>query len=88
MRYLLVTYIKKPNGQIDEQVGLANSLKERDLTMCNIIVDFKEQTVVKAVVQGETVPTDFTKVVEYYEKVYPDLINNLKMDNNIPVTQS
>jgi len=86
MRYLLVTYVKKANGQIDEQVGLSKVLKERDLTMCSIIVDFKEQTVVKSVVQGQTIPTDYTKVVEYYESVYPDLISNLKMDNNHPIT--
>jgi hypothetical protein len=86
MRYLLITYVKKANGQIDEQVGMSNTLKERDLTMCSIIVDFKEQTVVKSVVQGQTIPTDYTKVVEYYEQVYPDLINKLKMDNNNPIT--
>ena len=53
MRYLLVTYVKKANGQIDEQVGASRNLKERDIRTCNVILDFKEQKVEKAFINGQ-----------------------------------
>jgi hypothetical protein len=81
MRYLLITYVKKPNGQIDEQVGYTKSLKERDITTCSIILDFKEQKLVKSVISGQSINAEYDAIIEYYAKIYPDLINTLKADN-------
>ena len=41
MRYLILTYFKKPNGQIDESMTVSNKLRDRDLSMGNVILDFK-----------------------------------------------
>ena len=40
---MLITYVRKPNDQIDEQVQMSNSLKERDIATCNIILDFEKK---------------------------------------------
>lgn len=82
MRYMLITYIKKPNQQIDEQVQVSENLKERDITTCNIILDFKEKVVQNAHVNGKPIPKDWNKMVDYYKQIYPDLIDDLEKDNS------
>ena len=78
---MLITYVRKPNDQIDEQVQMSNSLKERDITTCNIILDFENKSVEKSTINGETIHKDFQKIVEYYKQVYPDLIDELEKAN-------
>ena len=83
MRYFLVTYVVKPDGKIDEQVQISRNLKERDITMCNIILDFKEKNVQKNVVQGNVMNLPWSTLLEYYKKVYPDQIDQLEKINGI-----
>lgn len=82
MRYLLVTYSRQPAGQIDEQVGFSVNVRTRDLQMCNIILDFKTEKVLKCVVEGEIVPTSYEKLVEYFKRVYPNVIEQLELAND------
>jgi len=84
MRYLLVTYVKKANGQIDEQVGASRNLKERDLRTCNVILDFKEQKVERAYINGKQIDTTWDMIQDYYSQVYPALIDDLRRDNGLP----
>lgn len=78
MRYFLATYIRKPDGKIDEQVEISKNLKDNDIQTCNIILDFKEKKVVKSVIQGQSVPTTWETILEHYRKVYPDYIDELE----------
>lgn len=78
MRFLQVTYIRRPNGQIDEQVGFSAKLKDKDLQTTNVIVDFQDNKVVKCVVEGKMVSTTFENLVEYYKQHYPELIEQLE----------
>jgi hypothetical protein len=78
MRYFLVTYVRKPDGKIDEQVEISKNLKERDITYCNIILDFKEKKVQKNVIQGQVMNLPWETLIEYYKKVYPDHIEKLE----------
>jgi hypothetical protein len=78
MRYFLATYIRKPDGKIDEQVEISKNLRDSDLQTCNIILDFKEKKVIKSVIQGQAVPTTWEAVYEHYRKVYPDYIDELE----------
>jgi len=78
MRYLTITYIRKPDGKIDEQVEIVKNLKERDLTTANIILDFKNKNVQKSIVQGQPVVTNWDTIVEHYRKIYPDYIAELE----------
>jgi len=78
MRYFIVTYLRKPDGKIDEQVEIAKTLKERDISTANIILDFKEKKVQKSVIQGQNVPTVWDTIVAHYRQVYPDYIDQLE----------
>lgn len=78
MRYFLVTYVKKPDGKIDEQVEISKNVKDRDISTCNVILDFKEKNVQKNVIQGQNMNLPWETLVEYYKKVYPDHIEKLE----------
>ena len=42
MRYLLVSYVRKPNGQMDEQVTVSKRVRTRDLQTCSVVLDFQK----------------------------------------------
>jgi hypothetical protein len=86
MRYMLLTYIRKPNGQIDEQIQVTTKLRERDLTTCNVILDFKDKKVEKASIDGTSIPRNWETIVEYYREHYADLIEDLEKSNK-PILQ-
>lgn len=77
MRYLLVTYLRKPGGQIDEQVGFSKKIRDKDLDLCNVIVDYRDKKIVKCMIEGKKVDTNFDAMNDYYKKIYPELITQL-----------
>lgn len=81
MRYLLITYVRKPNGQIDEQVTVSKRTKISDIQTCNVILDFAKRKLDKCVIEGKVVDTDWDKMYDYYKKVYPSLIAQLEKSN-------
>jgi hypothetical protein len=81
MRYLLITYYLKSDGKIDETTAVSKNLKIRDIQTCNVILDFKKLQVVKAHMNGVTVPKDFNKIVEYYIQHYENIIDRLFAEN-------
>lgn len=81
MRYFVITYIRKPSGQLDEQNQVTRSLKNRDLQMASVILDFKKLAVVKASFNGVTVPRDFQRIVEYYYQHYKNVLDRLFAEN-------
>lgn len=85
MRYLILTYYKKANGQIDEAIAVARNLKARDIQTASVIVDFKKLEVVKASLGGEQVPRDFDRIVKYYMQHYEAIITRLFNENGYEV---
>ena len=85
MRYLILTYYTKPNGQIDEVMAVARSLKTRDHQTANVILDFKTLSVLKCSMGGVQVPRDFDRIVEYYLKHYESTITRLFNENGYDV---
>lgn len=81
MRYFLITFLQKSDGKIDETTAVSRNLKTRDLQTCNVILDFKKLQVVKAHMNGVTVPKDFNKIVEYYIQHYENIIDRLFAEN-------
>ena len=81
MRYLILTYYKKASGQIDEVMAVAKNLKTRDLQTANVILDFKEQKVLRARVGDEAVPLDWDRIVGYYYQHYTATIERLFSEN-------
>jgi hypothetical protein len=78
---MMLTYIRKPDGKIDEQVQVSTKIKERDITTCNVILDFKEKIVEKASIDGTSIPRSWETIVEYYREHYADLIEDLEKSN-------
>jgi hypothetical protein len=85
MRYLLLTYITKPSGKIDEQMTIASKIKRRDLQMTNVILDFKEQKVLQCSVGGITANKDWDTIVSYYYQHYAATIERLFVENGHPI---
>jgi hypothetical protein len=81
MKYLLIQFLRKPNGQIDEQVSISKRLRPADIQTCNVIMDFGKKKVEKCVVEGKTVDTDWNKLNEYYKRIYPALVDQLEKNN-------
>lgn len=83
MRYLLITFMRKPGGQIDEQVTVSKRVKPSDLQSCNVILDYAKKKIEKCVIEGNTLDSDWNKMNEYYRKVYPALIAQLEKEAEI-----
>jgi hypothetical protein len=81
MRYLLITFVRKPNGQIDEQVSISKRVRPSDIQTCNVILDFAKKKIDKCVVEGKVVDTDWNRMIEYYKRIYPTLIDQLEKNN-------
>jgi hypothetical protein len=83
MRYLLITFLRKPGGQIDEMVKLSKKIKPADIQTCNVILDYAQQKINKCVIEGKKVDTDWDKMNAYYKKVYPSMIEQLEKEAKI-----
>jgi type II secretory pathway component PulF len=85
MRYLLVSFYRKPGGQIDEQVKFVKRVRTSDVSMSNIIMDYGLKKVDKCVVEGKKLDRSFDQLNEYYKKVYPSMIAQLEKEGPILV---
>jgi hypothetical protein len=85
MRYLIITYYKKANGQIDETTAVSRNLKMRDHQTASVIIDFKKLQVIKANLNGIQAPKDFNKIVEYYMQHYENIIRRLFEENGYEI---
>jgi hypothetical protein len=83
MRYLLITFMRKPNGQIDEQVAVSKKVKASDFQTCNVILDYAKKKVDKCVIEGKALDRDWVQMHEYYVKIYPNLISQLEKEASI-----
>ena len=81
MRYLLITFFRKPGGQIDEQVTVSKKVRLSDNQVCNVILDFQTKKVQKCVIEGKVVETDWERMSSYYKKIYPTLVEQLEKSN-------
>ena len=81
MRYLLIVFVRKPNGQIDEQVSISKRVRPSDIQTCNVILDFAKKKIDKCIVEGKVVDTDWDRMIEYYKRIYPTLIDQLEKNN-------
>lgn len=86
MRYLLLTFYTQANGKIDEAMTVTKNLKPRDWQTCNIIMDFKEQKIIKCLVAGEVQDKDWDKIVGYYYPFYTQIIERLFEENGHPIS--
>jgi hypothetical protein len=85
MRYLIITYYKKANGQTDEAMSVAKNLRARDIQTATVILDFKKLEVTKASMGGVNVPKNFDNIVSYYMQHYENIITRLFNENGYEV---
>ena len=83
MKYLFITFMRKPGGQIDELVSVGKKIKNADLQTCNVILNYANKKVEKCVIEGKVLDTDWERMNEYYKKVYPSLIEQLEKHNTV-----
>jgi len=87
MRYLLLTYYKKPDGKIDESMAVSRRIKTSDLQTANVILDFKKLEVVKASMGGTLVPRDWDRILSYYHQHYASTIERLLKENGYEIVK-
>ena len=87
MRYLILTYYQKANGQIDEVMAVAKNLKARDHQTANVILDFQTLSVLKCSMRGTQVPKDWDKIVSYYHQHYAATIERLFRENGYEIVK-
>lgn len=80
MRYFLISFYRKPGGQIDERVEVSKRVKTSDIQNSNIIMDFALKKIEKCVIEGKKHDTTFEQMRDYYEKIYPQLIKQLEIE--------
>jgi predicted transcriptional regulator len=80
MRYFLVTFFRKPGGQIDEQAKFVKRVRTSDISMSNIIMDYGVRKVDKCVVEGKKLDKTFEELHEYYKKIYPAMLDQLEKE--------
>jgi len=84
MRYFIVRYLKKPNGQMDELVAVSKKIKTSDAQCAAVILDYKLRRVEKAHLDGNSVPRDFERISGFYSQHYPSIIKQLEAMNQPP----
>jgi hypothetical protein len=87
-RYFVVDYIKKPDGKTDEVVQVTKRLRNRDISMASVILDFKDQIVVKASLGSNTIPRDWPTIYSYYKEHYTKIFETLDMIYRVTDTNS
>ena len=83
MRYLLITFMRKPGGQIDELVAVSKKIKLSDMQTCNVILDYATKKIEKCIIEGNKLDTDWDRMHTYYQKIYPALIAQLEKEAGI-----
>lgn len=81
MRYLTLTYYRQANGRIDEAMQVTKRLRMRDWQSASVILDFKDQKVLKCSVDGTVVDKDWDRIVSYYYQHYANIIERLFVEN-------
>ena len=66
MRYFVVTYAQKPNGQFDEAVSVEAKIRPSIRALATVILDYKDRKVVKMrLPEDQVAAKDFEKIHEY-----------------------
>jgi len=83
MRYLMISFLRKRAGQIDEMVSVTKRVRTSDMNNANVILDFADKKVVKCIIEGKVHDTTFDKMRDYYVRVYPKLVEQLEREAHI-----
>ena len=68
-RYMIVTYVKKPNGMWDEVTEFKKNLKTKHIQSAKVVLDFKEK---KCVVNSLNREASYEDMIEFYKRMLGD----------------
>ena len=68
-RYMIVSYLLKPNGKWDEVTEFKNNIRTKHIQTAKVILDLKEKKVVK---NGLNPEADYTDMIEFYKRMLGD----------------
>jgi hypothetical protein len=68
-RYMIVSYIQKPNGKYDELTEFKNNIKSKHLQTAKVILDFKEK---KCVINSLNKEAGYDDMLEFYKRMLGD----------------
>ena len=68
-------------------MSVVRNLKNRDLQMASVILDFKKLQVVKCSMNGVVVPRDWDRIVTYYHQHYASTIERLFAENGYEIVK-
>ena len=68
-RYMIVTYILKPNGKWDEITEFKNHYRMKHIQSAKVILDFKQKKVVK---NGLNPEAGYEDMLEFYKRLLGD----------------
>ena len=80
MRYLNISFLRKMGGQIDELVSVSRNIKPSDTKNANVIMDFADKKVVKCIIEDREHDTTFEQLRDYYNRIYPQLVEQLEQE--------
>ena len=80
MRYLVITYILKPDGRSDEAVSVKKKLTNHINNNANIIMDFKEKKILKSRM-NQPIPREWNAIYYYFINIYSDIFKALEDAN-------
>jgi len=77
-RYMIVCYVKKPDGKFDELTEFKRHYKTSHIQTAKVILDLKEKKVIK---NGLNPQATFEDMIEFYKRMIGDrLIPHLPKD--------
>ena len=68
-RYMIVKYIKKPDGKYDEVTEFKRHYRSTDLQMSKVILDLEKKTLIK---NGLNPDAGHDDMLEFYKRVLGD----------------
>lgn len=68
-RYMIVTYVLKPNGKWDEVTEFKNHYRMKHVQSAKVILDFKEKKCVK---NGLNPEAGYDDMLEFYKRLLGD----------------
>ena len=68
-RYMLVSYVQKPNGKWDELTEFRNNVRMKHLQTAKVVLDFKEKKCVKNGINPEA---GYDDMIEFYKRTIGD----------------
>lgn len=86
MNFLTITYFKQPDGSWNEATSVRKNLRTKDYCNCNVILDFKNQKVIKASIDGRPVGQDFATILEFYYQFHGTTIKSMLKYHGYDVT--